>query len=54
MRSQRSIETIEVFSNEPAPRPVESEPEHDPDGIDLSDELAAEVEQMRGSSRGRW
>jgi hypothetical protein len=49
LRSQRTIETIEVFSTDPAPRAEPAAAEIEPDGIDLSDELAAEVEQMRGS-----
>jgi cell division septum initiation protein DivIVA len=49
LRSQRTIETIEVFSTDPAPRVQPAPVEVDPEGIDLSDELAAEVEQLRGS-----
>jgi cell division septum initiation protein DivIVA len=49
LRSQRAIETIEVFSTDPAPRTQPAPVEVEPDGIDLSDELAAEVEQMRES-----
>lgn len=51
LRSQRSIEAVEVFATQPVaqPRHADQEAEVDPDGIDLSDELAAEVEQMRGS-----
>lgn len=53
LRAQRSIEAVEVFATDPMPR-RRSDPEDqgiDLEGIGLSDELAAEVEQLRGTRR---
>lgn len=52
LRSQRAVEAVDVFETAPEPTGRRApEPEvPDPDGIDLSDELAAEVERLRGSS----
>jgi cell division septum initiation protein DivIVA len=51
LRSQRSIEAVEVFDTDPPPPDRSPQPvvDREPEGIDLSDELAAEVEQLRGS-----
>ena len=50
LRLERSIDSVEVFSNEPKVQPANVEPADaafEPDGIDLSDVLAAEVHEMR-------
>ena len=50
LRLQRSIESVKVFGNEPQAKPAHVEPADEgfePDGIDLSDVLAAEVQEMR-------
>lgn len=49
LRARRSIDSVEVFANEPRPAAAPSESsEADPDGIDLSDVMAAEAERLRG------
>ena len=50
LRLERSIDSVEVFSNEPEAKPTYIQPTGEvvePDGIDLSDVLAAEVHEMR-------
>jgi len=50
LRLERSIDSVEVFSNKPKVQPSHVAPVDkavDPDGIDLSDALAAEVHEMR-------
>ncbi len=54
LRLERSIESVEVFSTEPKVRLTDEEPIDealDPDGIDLSDELAAEIHEMRSEPK---
>jgi len=50
LRLQSSIESVKVFGNEPGVQPTNVGPADEgfePDGIDLSDVLAAEVQEMR-------
>lgn len=53
LRTHRPVETVQVFANEPMPAGKRVEPEAkkpeegEPDGIDLSDAMAAEVERLR-------
>lgn len=52
LRLERSIDSVKVFRSEPMVRPTHVEPADkafEPDGIDLSDVLAAEVHEMRSA-----
>ena len=48
LRAQRSIASVEVFATEPRATAVPDTPAVEPDGIDLSDVMAAEAARLRG------